>query len=182
MAQGKAKRPIDMLLSLAVILVPILLISWFFTRTPGSPPLTRIDWAPTLATARAESPYPVLAPRNLPDTWVPRKVVWAKPGQPGPDGKPAVGHTWQLGLLSPDQVYVTVTQRDAAANALVAELSREGVRDGTASVGGATWERYVSKDARTRALVTTSGGVVTVVAGDTSYEGLVAFAATLTTA
>ncbi len=181
MAQGKAKRPIDMLISLAVILVPIVVISWFFTRTPDSPPITRIDYAQTLATARAEAPYPVLAPTNLPETWIPRKVVWAKPGRPGADGQPAVGNTWQLGLLSPEKVYVTITQRDSVHAGLISELSREGVKDGTAQLGGATWERYVSKDGRTRALVKTDGAVVSVVAGDTSYEGLLAFAATLGT-
>lgn len=179
MAEGKAKRPIDMVLSLAAILVPILLISWFFTRTPESPPISPVDWAPTLATARAESPFPVLAPVNLPETWVPRKVVWARPGQPGPDGKPAVGNTWQLGILSPDQVYLSLTQRDSAQAALVSELSRNGSRDGTAQVGGTTWDRYVSPDGRTKAIAQVAGAVVTVVAGDTTYDGLTAFASTL---
>lgn len=169
-----------MALSLAAILVPILLISWFFTRTPSSPPITTVDWAPTLATARSESPYPVLAPANLPETWVPRKVVWARPGQPGPDGRPAVGNTWQLGMLSPDQVYLSVTQRDSAPAALVADLSRNGAPDGTVRVSDSSWERYVSPDGRTRAIARISGPVATVVAGDTTYEGLAAFASTLT--
>jgi len=178
-AQGKAKRPIDMMLSLAVILIPIVLISWFFTRTPDSPPVRPVDWAPTLATARAESPFPVLAPANLPGTWTGRKVVWAKPGQPGIDGQPSPGHAWQLGLLSPEQVYVTVSQRDAGLPGLIALVSRDRRKDGTAQVSGATWDRYVTDDGRTRALAKTDGTVVTVVAGDTSYDGLAAFASTL---
>jgi hypothetical protein len=168
-----------MILSLAVILLPILLVSWFFTRTPGAPPTPAIDWAPTLAVARSESPYPVLAPTALPGSWIPRKVVWAKPGRPGLDGRPAPGNTWQLGLLSPEKTYITITQRDADQSQLVADLSRNGAVDGTVTAGGRTWIRQVSPDGRTRALVATNGPVVAVVAGDTSYDALVAFATTL---
>ena len=180
MAAGMGKRPTDMVLSLAAILVPELLISWFFTRTPDSPPIRAVDWAPTLSAARAQAPYPVLAPANLPATWIPRKVVWAKPGEPGLDGQPATGHTWQLGVLSPDEVYLTVTQRDSGQATLVSGLTRSGAKDGSATVGGSVWDRYVSGDGRTRALVRADVATATVVAGDTTYEGLAAFAATLT--
>lgn len=41
----------DMLLSLAVILVPVMLIVWFFTRTPDEPNIQQVDWKPVVASA-----------------------------------------------------------------------------------------------------------------------------------
>jgi hypothetical protein len=33
-----------MLISLGVLLVPLLLISWWFTRTPPDAPVQTVDW------------------------------------------------------------------------------------------------------------------------------------------
>ncbi len=171
----RAKRPIDMALSLAVLLIPVLVISWFFARHTETP-IRPVEWRPVLAQARAESPYRVLAPVNLPASWVATKVLWAKPGQPGVDREPSPGSVWQLGMLSPDHTYVTITQRDAAGEKLVAYVTRDAHVDGQSSDG---WVRYVSADQRTRGLVRTDGSVTSVVAGDTTYSELEAFASTL---
>ena len=56
---------------------------------------------------------------------------------------------------------------------------REGAVDGQSTVNGDLWERQVSPDGRTRSLVQRTDTVTTVVAGDTSYGALEAFAATL---
>lgn len=168
-----------MVISLAVILVPIILISWFFTRTPPDAPVRTVDWQTVLRDARGVAPYPLLGPVGLPDTWVATKAEWATTGQPAINREPASGNTWQLGMLTPDQVYVTVTQRDAAGPALVAQISRDGRQDGTSAIGGVTWTRWVSADNRTRTLSRVDGAVTIVVSGDLSYAGLEAFASTL---
>ena len=67
-------RPRDMVISLGVLLVPILLISWWFTRTPANPPVQTIDWQSVLAQSRTIAPYPLLGPVGLPDTWVATKA------------------------------------------------------------------------------------------------------------
>jgi len=172
-------RPRDMLISLGVLLVPILLISWWFTRTPADAPVQTVDWQSVLTQSRAVSPYPLLGPVGLPDTWVATKAQWSKTGEPAVNQEAAPGNTWQLGLLSPDQIYVSLTQRDAAGPALVAQISRSGVQDGTSAVGGVTWTRWVSTDDRTRTLSRVDGSVTIVVSGDMSYAGLEAFASTL---
>jgi Protein of unknown function (DUF4245) len=172
-------RPRDMVISLGVLLVPILLISWWFTRTPANSPVPTIDWQSVLAQSRTVAPYPLLGPVGLPDTWVATKAEWAATGEPAVNREAAPGNTWQLGMLSPDQVYVGLTQRDAAGPALITQISRSGRVDGTSTVGGVTWSRWVSADDRTRTLSRVDGSVTIVVSADLSYQGLEAFASTL---
>lgn len=168
-----------MVISLGVLLVPILLVTAWFTRTPADAPVQAVDWKSVLAQSRAVAPYPLLGPVGLPDTWVATKAEWATTGQPAVNMEPAPGNTWQLGMLTPDRVYIGLTQRDAAGQALVAQVSRSGRADGTSTVDGRTWSRWVSADDRTRTLSRTDGAVTTVVSGDLSYAGLEAFASTL---
>jgi hypothetical protein len=168
-----------MVISLGVLLVPILLISWWFTRTPADAPVQAVDWQSVLTQSRAVAPYPLLGPVGLPATWVATKAQWSKTGEPAVNREAAPGNTWQLGMLSPDQVYVSLTQRDAAGPGLVAQISRAGAQDGTSEVGGVTWTRWVSGDTRTRTLSRVDGSVTIVVSGDMSYAGLEAFASTL---
>ncbi|HET7724613.1 MAG TPA: DUF4245 domain-containing protein [Propionibacteriaceae bacterium] len=174
-----SSRPRDMVISLGVLLVPVLLITWWFTRTPADAPVQTVDWRSVLAQSRTVAPYPLLGPVGLPDTWVATKAEYARTGEPAVNRDPAPGNTWQLGMLSPDKVYVSLTQRDAAGPALVAQMSRSGRQDGTSTVNGVTWSRWVSADDRTRTLSRTDGSVTTVISGDLSYAGLEAFASTL---
>ncbi|MFP5282750.1 MAG: DUF4245 domain-containing protein, partial [Actinomycetes bacterium] len=137
------------------------------------------DVSPVLAVARREAPYPVLAPVNLPAQWRPTKVAWEPVGRPALDGEPSPRNAWRLGYLNPNDVYVALEQGDRAPNDLVRQATREGRVDGSSTVSGVPWERRVSPDGRTRALVLTSPAVTSVVAGDVSYGALEDFAATL---
>ena len=168
-----------MIISLGVLLVPILVISAWFTRLPPDAPVRTVDWKAELVHARSVAPFPVLGPVNLPDTWVATKAEWATTGEPAVDLAPAPGDTWILGMLTPDQIYISLTQRDTEGPALIAQVSRSGTPDGTSHVGGQEWSRWVSPDNRTRTISRVDGSVTTVVSGDTTYEGLEAFASTL---
>lgn len=169
-----------MIRSLAVILVPLLIITVLFTRYLDDAPVTVVDYQPVLAQARAEAPYPVLAPANLPSDWRPTRVSWLKVGDPGLNRVPSVRNQWQLGYLAPNDIYITVVQGDLQPQELVDDQTREGVPDGESMVNDATWKRLVSPDDRTRSLVLASTDVTTIVVGDTSYEALESFAGTLT--
>ncbi|MBM7797986.1 hypothetical protein JOE57_000907 [Microlunatus panaciterrae] len=171
----------DMVRSLAVILIPLLLITLFFTRNPGDHPVEVVDWQPVLAQARDEAPYPVLAPVNLPPDWRAVRASWTRTGAADPAGNPSPRNRWQLGFLDPQDVYVGVYQGDAQVEAFVAEVTRKGALDGTSTVGDDTWARRVSSDDRTRALVLQNSKVTSIVVGDVSYAALEAFAATLRT-
>ncbi len=168
-----------MVRSLAVILVPLLVIAFLFTRNLDDHPVTVVDWKPVLAQARDQSPYPVLAPTSLPPEWRATKVTWVKTGDPFLNGAPAVRNTWQLGFLAPDDVYIELDQGDKATADLIKTQTREGLPGGRSTVGGQTWERLVTQDDRTRSLVLASPQVTAIVSGDTSYEALESYAATL---
>ena len=73
--------------------------------------------------------------------------------QPGLDQKPAIGNTLQLGFLNPDQIYIGLDERDADPQGLIRDATRGGTADGESQLGGEPWQRFVSDDDRTRALV-----------------------------
>ena len=169
----------DMIRSLAVIIVPLLLITFFFTRNLDDHPVTVVDYQPILAQARAEAPYPVLAPVNLPASWRPTQASWVKTGELTPDGQPSPRNSWVLGFLDPSNTYISIYQGDADTDDMVSSATRQGVPDGSSTVGGQTWQRMVSHDGRTRSLVLVTPKVTTVVAGDVEYEALEAYVGTL---
>ncbi|SJN42653.1 DUF4245 domain-containing protein [Luteococcus japonicus] len=165
----------DMIISLAVILLPAMAIYYFFSRTPAEPEVPVADWKPVVADARTEAPYDILAPSNLPETW---KPVRARYGN----------DELQLGFLSPDKVYFEVKQRVGANQpGFISTVTREGRQDGTSEVATAagvkrTWKRYLTGDERSHCLVSAVEGKrpsTTIVCGDVPYEGVEAFSSTL---
>ena len=74
-------------------------------------------------------------------------------------------------------------QRDGAEVAFVRSATREGhAVGGEVEAAGRSWERYESKDGRTRSLVSKGEADTAVVAADADFVALEAFAATLTEA
>src|SRR4029450_4546225 len=72
----------DLFRSIAVILIPLAVITVLFTRLPKDHPVQVVDPQPVLAKARTESPYPIRAPANLPDEWRATRVAWGRAGEP----------------------------------------------------------------------------------------------------
>lgn len=168
-----------MVLSLAVILVPVLLIVWFFTRTPEEPPVTTVDWRPVVSQARASAGYPVLAPAEVPGDWRATKARYASKGDRWVGDKVAAGNRWELGFLDDTNTYVAINQSSQTASGFVAEVTRSANADGQSTVAGRTWQRMVSPDGRTRALVTRVGSSTAVVVADADYPVLERFAGLL---
>ncbi len=174
-------RARDMVISMAVIIVPLALITWLFTNDPD-PQVEPVDVAPVLARAEAESPYPVLRAVSLPAQWVPTRVAWAADGNMWITEQPAVGNSWQLGYIAPNGIYVAVQQRDRAVEAFISTVTQQGRRQSESTeVAGRTWEHWVSNDDRTRSLVWRDGDMVAVVSGNADFEELDAFAGSLAT-
>lgn len=180
MAMGTKGTARDMVLSLAVIMVPVVIIWGLLTWTPDEPEVPTVNLAPALTTARAEAPYPVLAPSALPDGWRATSVRWARTGQPWTRDTRAAGNWWQVGYLSPNQIQYSLNQRDGDPAGWLGSLTREGVAEGRLSVVSRDWERWVSRDGRTRSLVRRDPAATVVLVADTGYEALAAFAGTLT--
>ena len=172
-------RSRDMIISMAVIMIPVLLIAWLFTLSDDSEPAT-VDVTGTLKRASLQTPYPLLRAGDLGDQWRPIRVAWARTGEPWITAEPAAANSWQVGYLSPDDVYFGVQQRDGGASEFVRSVTRAGVvLDGEVEAAGLTWLRYESPDERTRSLVSSEGDVTSIVTADVDFGTLEAFAATL---
>jgi Protein of unknown function (DUF4245) len=176
---NRMSTPGDMIRSLAVILIPLVILAVLFTDLPDDKPVTEVDWQPVLAVARRDAPFPVLSPSNLPEGWRATQAEWVETGDPYRDGQPSVRNQWSLGFLTPDEVFIGLDQGDLEPDDLVEEQTRAGAPDGQSTVSGQTWERLVSADGRTRSLVRREPAVTTIVSGDLTYEALEAYAATL---
>lgn len=167
-----------MIIAIVVVVAPVLLAIAWFTRLPD-PKIAVVDPAPVVALAMKDAPYPIAVPQALPDGWQCTRARWTPIGQPGVGGTPVPGNTFALGYLTPGQIYIAVDQRDNAPERFVSDVTRDGAADGRSSVQGQEWERFVSSDGRTRALVLRDDDHVTIVSGDLGYDALDAFAGTL---
>ena len=176
---NRLASPGDLVRSLALILIPLVIITVLFTDLPEDRPVSEVDWRPVLATARRDAPFPVLAPTNLPEGWRATQADWIEVGEPSLNGQPSVRNLWQLGFLNPDDIFIGLDQGDLLAEDLIAEQSRDGTGDGESTVAGQIWQRLVSPDGRTRSLVRRDTEVTTIVAGDLPYAALEAYVATL---
>ncbi|WP_175557265.1 DUF4245 domain-containing protein [Raineyella antarctica] len=174
----------DMFLSLAVILIPILLLSWLYTNNLPDYPVQAVDPAPALAQARSEAPYPVYVPANLPageGGWTVTQASWVAQGTMSRTGDgPSGTNEWLWGALDPTQTYYAVNQSDGPSRLLVERVSRKGNQDGTSTVNGQQWQRWISPDGRTRVLAREEGDMTITVSADATYEGIEALASTLT--
>ena len=169
----------DMIRSLALIVIPLAVIAIIFTNVPDDAPVEEVDWKPVLATARQQAPYEVLAPTNLPEGWRATRVNWVPLGRPYLNGEASPRNLWQIGFLTPQEVYIDLTQGDMRAQEMVDQQSREGTPDGNSVIAGLTWQRLVSPDGRTRSLVLRGPATTAIVSANLPYEALEAYASTL---
>ena len=168
-----------MIRSLALILIPLVVITIIFTNTPDDHPVKEVDWKPVLAKAREEAPFEVLAPENLPNGWRATRVNWVPQGKPYLNGEASPRNLWQIGFLTPDDAFIDLNQGDVRPQEMVDQQSRDGTADGSSVVAGKTWQRLISPDGRTRSLVLANPNSTVVVTADLPYEALEAYASTL---
>lgn len=165
-----------MVVAMLVLLIPVIGITVMFTNNP-QPPIPDVAYAPIAERAQEESGFPLLAPASLPEGWVCTKAEWLPAGTPG-RADPVIGDTWSMAFLNPGQMYIGLDQRAEAPELFIEDRTREGTPDGSSTVDGAAWVRYLSSDGVTRSLVLVDE-TVTVVSGDLPYSDLESFAATL---
>lgn len=179
----KSKTLRDMFLSLAVILVPVLLLTWLFTNNLPDYPVQAVDPAPMLTQARAQSPYPIYVPKNLPygdGGWTVTQASWVAKGQATRTGEGAsFTDEWLWGALDPSRIYYAVNESDGDPNKLIQRVSRDGQRDGVSVVNGQEWQRWVSPDGRTRVLARQDKTYTITVTADATYAGVEALTSTL---
>lgn len=168
-----------MLISMAVLLVPIVLITWFFTREPAEPPLKVIDWQQIVATANQETSAPLFTPSDVPSSWRATSGYWVKQGATLPTGKPALTDMLVLGFLDDRNVHLGFHQQLNMTPATLKELTREGYKGDVTTIAGREWTRYTSGDGRTQSLVTKNGPYTVLLVADGDVTLLDNFAALL---
>ncbi|GAA2012343.1 hypothetical protein GCM10009839_03360 [Catenulispora yoronensis] len=181
----------DMVLSMAVISLPIVaIVEWFphDSKKPEDAAQT-VDYSIPLDQARRDPdlPFTALAPASLPAGWRATSVhADLVPGEP---------QRWELGFLTPDKQYVALDQITGAHG--VESVLGDQAPDATpltgsaakVTSGGFDWQVYVSGDGKRHALVRTTaptgtaaaaaGPVGVVVSGTVGVTELAGFAGSL---
>jgi hypothetical protein len=178
----------DMLMSMALIAVPLLLIVEFFphdAKKPGDQVQT-VDYTIPLEQVRRDVPaLQVLAPEGLPAGWRATSL--------NTDLAPDAPLRWEIGFTTPDGQYVALDQvsggkgAEGVLDAQAKGAARVTGAAGKATVGGVEWTLYDGGDGGSRrALVrtlpsTTAGAapVEVVVSGSGSFAELEQFAGAL---
>ncbi|MCW3838754.1 DUF4245 domain-containing protein [Micromonospora yasonensis] len=166
-AAGKDKArsersPRDMALSLAVLLVPIVLLLAFYRGFLGGDEPATVDPNPAVEQARAAAAFPVSRPEGLGGDW---RMVSAR-YQAAPDGA-----TLRLGYLTPEGRGAQLVQSNVPAEKLLPAELKGGQPQGPADLPGGTWQRYAARD-NEQALVLLEPNRTVIVVGDAGENEL----------
>lgn len=145
-------------------------MTWFLHRDVEDPART-IDFRPALAAARAQAPFPVLAPKPVPQGLRATSVTYEGLG---------ASKSWQLGFVTDDGDFIGLYEGNGPADELIDASTPATTPGPPMTIRGEEW-LTLHDDARGEtALVRTAGGVTTVVTGTVSQPTLVTFAGALT--
>ena len=151
---------------LAVVAVMVIL-----TLRPHPDPIKEVQTAPVVQRAAAQASFPVNAPTNLPDGWIPTSARW-EPTEAS--GDVPVLH---LGYVTPSEQYAQVSQSTASSARYLAEQTDKALTTGSKDIAGSVWQTFERKTRRS--LVRSVGGVQTIVSGSAPWEELAILAASL---
>ncbi|MEY9864346.1 hypothetical protein ABH935_010002 [Catenulispora sp. GAS73] len=156
----------DMLLSMAVISLPIVAIVEWFPHDSKKPEdaVQTVDYTIPLAQARRDPdlPFQALAPTTLPPGWRATSIH--------ADFDPGSQLRWELGFLTSDNQYVGLDQVaggkgvDGVLQVQAPDATPVSGAGGTVTAGGYQWQVYVTPDGRHHALVRTTAPVGTAAA------------------
>ncbi|MEV6597331.1 DUF4245 domain-containing protein [Actinoplanes sp. NPDC051346] len=168
-AKRAERRPRDMAMSLAVLLIPIALLLGFYRLVlDGDKPIS-VDAAPTLQQARAARAFPVSAPSLGADWHVQTATFKRESG----------GATLRLGYVDPRGEPLQLVESSVATATLIpAELGKTPTATGTHQAGARTWQRYDARPGE-NALVLLEKGRTIIVIGKAESTSLEKLASTL---
>ena len=166
----------DMVLTMALIVVPILLVIWLMPSNAPKDvvtPVSNADYQAMLTAARSELPFTAMSPTGLPASWELTSDDYEPAGDAAAD--------WHLGYQTDAGKYAEFEQTTESIAQFLDDQHSDATQHGTVTAAGQQWRHYAG---------TTPGGLKTllfrqdgksleVVAGSASLAELETLAASL---
>jgi hypothetical protein len=178
MAKSRLRTTIrDMILSLAVIAVPIGVVLAIEPSKAGNPVhvIDSASFQGDLDAARAAEPFPVLVPTGLSTGWRATSETYQEPGATAAD--------WHVGYLTPGGGFAELEQITQSFAGFLNDQQSDAAQVASVQVDGITWQRYsgTTPPALKNLLVRSDGKSTVIVAGSASMAELEQFAGSLRT-
>ncbi|MFK4087332.1 DUF4245 domain-containing protein [Kribbella sp. NPDC020789] len=155
------------LLACFVVVAFLMIVTW----RPKEEKVRAIEYSAQLEDARKVASW-VRGPAPMPAGWQATSVEFRAPEQ--------APMTWHLGVVTDAKKYVGLEQSNVTGAKYQSDELGRTSDDGTATVGGVTWQRKVLLDRKgENALVLVGSGVTTIVTGNAGYPALETFASSL---
>jgi hypothetical protein len=158
-----------MVMSLAILIVPIALLLIFYRVVLHGDDPTNVDPSPTIQEAQHAQLFPVAVPK-LSDKWAVSAATFTHA---------ATGATLRIGYVDEDKHPVQLVESSVPAETLLpAELGSTSKQVGTFRAAGGVWRLYDSRPGE-QALVLGDTGRTIVIAGRTDVKNLQTLATSL---
>ena len=170
LGRREERSPRDMVLSLAVLLIPIALLLTFYRLVlDGDKPIA-VDPTPTIQEAQQAKAFTVLLPQGLGDDWHTSSATFRRAEN---------GATLRLGYVDPDKDPIQLVQSSVpSATLLPTELTDEAKPIGTFRADNGVWRLYSGRPGE-QALVLADQSRTVLVVGKTDVDNLEALAGAL---
>ena len=165
----------DMARSMIVVLIPVAFVAGLVGLIrPSSETVRDVEWELALESARDAAAYDLVGPRSVPEGWSATRVTYES-GTSSDDG------VWRMNFVTDDRGYVGLVQREGDAEQVVRRELPDFEPDGSSTVSGETWDRYVETGVGDPdvALVQQRPDSVVVILGSDGYGELESFASWL---
>ncbi|WP_430780840.1 DUF4245 domain-containing protein [Actinoplanes sp. G11-F43] len=171
LAPKEGRRPRDMILSLAVLLVPIALIMVFYQVVlEGNRPVS-VDTTSSVELASREFPVRMPAGLTEDDDWHVTSANFRREG---------TGATLRLGYIPPSDEAILMIQSTVDPSVLVpAEVGAEGQRSGTFRTTQRTWMQYAGRKGETALIATEQSHTIVLIGSSNDVANLEKLAAAL---
>lgn len=170
LTRGQERSPKDMVMSLAVLLIPIALLLTFYRLVLDGDKPVSVDAAPVFQQAQQAGLFPVLVPQGLGDDWHTTAATFRRAEN---------GATLRVGYVDPDKDPIQLVQSNVpSATLLPTELSKTAEPIGQFRSEAGVWRLYDARPGE-KALVMADQTRTVVLVGKTDVENLQALADSL---
>jgi hypothetical protein len=169
LARGEGRAPRDMLMSLAVLIVPIALLLLFYRFVLSGDAPVSIDPSATIQEAQQAKLFPIAVPQ-LGEDWHPSSATWTKQ---------AGGSTLRIGYVDPGKDPVQLVESNVPpATLLPAELTDNAKPLSSFRAANGVWRLYTGRPGE-QALVLAEADRTIILVGKTDEKSLEQLATSL---